>query len=190
MRGDNPIPGEHHFVAAYLAPKLFSMNKKVPCYINPDGTKGIRGDIVYYENNQHKLGIEAKLGKIHLTPNEFNQWIVSSDESKWPEIFAGIGETGIVIAPWGEFRETYIKTVRKRRKNWVPIKIEKNYGPIRSVDQILKDIDDGYKFVWSHEEKEWEGLEIKLTDHLVKISSEFFLDSTEEIELIKNELNT
>ena len=31
-----PTPGEHHFVSAYLVPKLFAINGKVPDYINPD----------------------------------------------------------------------------------------------------------------------------------------------------------
>ena len=40
---NRPCPGEHHFVSAYLVPKLFSINQRIPDYINPDGTKGILG---------------------------------------------------------------------------------------------------------------------------------------------------
>ena len=77
--GDNKSPGEHHFVAAYLVPKLFVINQLVPDYINPDGTKSITGDIVYFKNGSYRLGIEVKYGTIRLTKNEFNIWIVIED---------------------------------------------------------------------------------------------------------------
>ena len=57
---NRPCPGEHHFVSAYLVPKLFSINQRIPDYINPDGTKGIIGDIVYYQDHEHQFGIEVK----------------------------------------------------------------------------------------------------------------------------------
>ncbi|MBK9595448.1 MAG: hypothetical protein IPO57_08850 [Rhodocyclales bacterium] len=81
-----PCPGEHHFVSAYLVPRLFKLNQRVPDYINPDGTKGIIGDIVYYKDHEHQFGIEAKLSTIRLTRGEFNEWVVTTDPSRWPHI--------------------------------------------------------------------------------------------------------
>ena len=43
------IPGEHHFVAVYLLPKF----NKIPDFLNPDGTKGKCGDIVFEKDTQH-----------------------------------------------------------------------------------------------------------------------------------------
>ena len=99
-KGSNGVksPGEHHFVAAYLVPKLFGINQLVPDYINPDGTKGIMGDIVYFKNGNHHLGIEVKFETICLTKNEFNSWIVNEDTSQHPEIFIGIGTSGIIVS--------------------------------------------------------------------------------------------
>ena len=65
-------PGEHHFVSAYLIPKLFAINGIVPDYINPDGTKKIIGDVVYFRDGAHHFGIEVKFQTIRLTKNEFN----------------------------------------------------------------------------------------------------------------------
>jgi hypothetical protein len=127
-------PGEHHFVAAYLLPRLFSINKLVPDYINPDGTKGITGDIVYFKNGKHQLGIEVKYKTIRFTKNEFNSWIVREDSSKHPEIFISIGTTGIIILSWREFREAYLSSV----KISVPRPITEGYGPLKSVNALFQ----------------------------------------------------
>lgn len=82
-----PSPGEHHFVSIYLVPRLYRINKRVPDYVNPDGTKKVIGDVVYYKDHEHQLGIEVKLGTVRLTKNEFNTWIVNSDEVEWPHTF-------------------------------------------------------------------------------------------------------
>lgn len=126
-------PGEHHFVATYLTPKLFSINQLVPDYINPDGTKGITGDIVYFKNGSHHLGIEVKLGTVRLTKNEFNSWIVNEDTSKHPEIFIGIGTAGIIILFWHEFRETYLASAGIT----MPQPITKGYGPQKTVNTLF-----------------------------------------------------
>lgn len=125
-------PGEHHFVATYLMPKLFEINKLVPDYINPDGTKGITGDIVYFVNGIHHLGIEVKFGTIRLTKNEFNSWVVNEDTSSHPEVFIGIGTDGIVILSWHDFRRAYISAagIIKLRP------ITKGYGPQKSVNVL------------------------------------------------------
>ena len=68
-----PAPGEHHFVSAYLVPKLYSINGKVPDYINPDGTKSILGYVVYYQDGQHHFGI-------HLASCDCFR---SSSQSRW-----------------------------------------------------------------------------------------------------------
>ncbi len=82
----------------------FQLNQRVPDYINPDGTKGIIGDIVYYKDHEHQFGIEAKLGNIRLTKGEFNEWVVNTDTARWPHAFIGIGTLGIGLCSWAEFR--------------------------------------------------------------------------------------
>ena len=79
-------PGEHHFVSVYLVPKLYSIAKIVPDYVNPDGTKSILGDVVYYRDGKHAIGIEVKLGTIRLTAKEFNNWILNPNISEQPNI--------------------------------------------------------------------------------------------------------
>ena len=93
-----PIPGEHHFVAAYLAPKLISLNGRVPDYINPDGTKAILGDVVYYKDNKHHFGIEVKLETVRLTRREYNHWILGADEDNRPDVYIGIGSDGVCVS--------------------------------------------------------------------------------------------
>src|ERR1035437_8718534 len=101
LRGDRsapPTPGEHHFVCTYLVPRLFAINGKVPDFINPDGTKSILGDVVYYQDGRHHFGIEVKLGTVRLTKREFNEWIVSGDTNLWPNLFVGISSKGVALA--------------------------------------------------------------------------------------------
>ena len=132
----SPCPGEHHFVAAYLVPRLFLLKGKVPDYINPDGTKGIIGDVTYYEDGDHQFGIEVKLGTVRLTKGEFNAWIVLDDVDKWPHIYVGVGHTGITVCPWSEFRASYIRAVQAKTKGWQPEILEAGYGPMKNVDVL------------------------------------------------------
>ena len=132
-----PCPGEHHFVSAYLVPKLFSINRRVPDYINPDGTKGIIGDIVYYQDHEHHFGIEVKLGTVRLTKGEFNAWIVNTDTDKWPHLFIGIGTNGIALCSWGEFRDSYISSIQEKDPNWEPVILTDGYGPMKSMNVLL-----------------------------------------------------
>ena len=119
-REGRPVPGEHHFVSGYLIPRIFNIRGKVPEYINPDGTKSIIGDVVYYDAGKHQHGLEVKLGTIRLTSGEFNSWIASNESSNWPESFIGIGLKGIAICSWREFRDAYIELARAKKGNqWV-----------------------------------------------------------------------
>jgi hypothetical protein len=134
-------PGEHHFVAAYLLPRLFVINQIVPDYINPDGTKGITGDIVYFRNDVHYLGIEVKFGTVRLTKNEFNSWIVNEDTNQHPQIFIGIGTDGIIILSWHKFREAYLTLSGITN----PQPILNGYGPQKEVNVLFKSgNDEGY----------------------------------------------
>ena len=141
---NRPCPGEHHFVSAYLLPRLFSLNKRIPDYINPDGTKSIIGDVVYYKDHEHQFSIEAKLGTIRLTKSEFNEWIVSSDQSCWPHAFIAIGTKGIGFCSWEDFRTTYISSVREKNPTWSPAIIDGGYGPQKSVNLLLSKLPDKY----------------------------------------------
>lgn len=127
-------PGEHHFVAAYLLPRLYKINRLVPDYINPDGTKEITGDIVYFKNGNHHLGIEVKFGTVRLTKNEFNSWVVNEDLSRHPEIFIGIGTAGIVVLSWHVFRVDYLASAGIE----APKSITKGYGPQKSVNALFQ----------------------------------------------------
>lgn len=143
---NRPCPGEHHFVSAYLIPRLFQLNQRVPDYINPDGTKGIIGDVVYYKDHEHQFGIEAKLGTIRLTKGEFNEWIVNVDTSRWPHTFIGIGTAGMGLCSWAEFRAAYISAVAENNKDWVPISKSEGYGPMKSVNTLLPKLPNGKFF--------------------------------------------
>jgi len=132
-RGSLKAPGEHHFVAAYLLPRLLIVNQLVPDYINPDGRKEIAGDIVYFKNGDHHLGIEVKFGTIRLTKNEFNSWIVGEDSSEHPEVFIGIGTAGIIILSWHDFRKAYLASAHITVPKPVTV-----YGPQKSINVLFQ----------------------------------------------------
>ena len=163
---NRPCPGDHHFVSTYLIPRLFKLNKRVPDYINPDGTKGIVGDIVYYKDHEYQFGIEAKLGTIRLTKGEFNDWIVKTDSSRWPHIFIGIGVTGIGLCSWTEFRAAYISAVVEKNKGWVPNSISEGYGPMKSVNSLFPHLPNGKYFRKGANSKESIKLEITFIEAL------------------------
>lgn len=124
-------------MSAYLVPRLFKLNQRVPDYINPDGMKGIIGDVVYYKDHEHQFGIEVKLGSIRLTKGEFNNWIVNSDPSRWPHTFIGIGTAGIGLCSWSEFRDAYISAVADKNRDWEPSSLSVGYGPTKLVNTLL-----------------------------------------------------
>lgn len=152
-------PGEHHFVSAYFVPRLYEINSRIPDYINPDGTKGIIGDVVYYRDHEHQFGIEVKLGTIRLTKNEFNTWIVFEDHAEWPHIFLGIGTDGIGICPWEHFRMAYIRSVQAKDADWQTQAIESGYGPMKSVNTLLPYLDEQYVFSYCENAVEAANLE-------------------------------
>lgn len=161
---DRPCPGEHHFVSAYLVPRLLEhLNQRVPDYINPDGTKGIIGDVVYYKDNEHQFGIEVKLGTIQLTKGEFNEWIVKEDVSKWPHSFIGIGTSGIGVCSWAEFRAAYIASVKEKKINWSPETRANGYGPAKSINILFQKFPVGKFF-----EKATGHKEIELEDCFIQ----------------------
>ncbi|MCK5148317.1 hypothetical protein KAR48_16285 [bacterium] len=164
--GDKPCPGEHHFVSSYLVPRLFALNQRVPDYINPDGMKGIIGDVAYYKGQDYQLCIEVKLGTIRLTKREFNEWIVADDSSRLPHMFIGICLDGIVICSWNDFRLAYIKSVKKRNVKWEPKTIAKGYGPSKAVNLILEYLGKSKYFKKGDTLKESKELERKFIDAL------------------------
>jgi len=141
-----PLPGEHHFVAAYLVPRLFTVYDVVPDYINPDGTKSVTGDVVYRHGSADQVSIEVKLETIRLTKNEFNSGIVHSVASKRPSLFLGVGSKGLVLTTWANFSEMYVSSVRQSRPAWIPAEIESGYGPQKQVDAVFNLFADAHRF--------------------------------------------
>lgn len=112
--GDEILPGEHHFVAVYFAPKIWSITGEVPRYINPDGTKKLPGDLIYDKN---RISFEAKYNKIMFTRTQWESWF--NRGSKWkssmkvpaPSFFVGICESGMVIREWNDFTRDYLSMI-------------------------------------------------------------------------------
>ena len=142
----NKLPGEHHFVAAYLLPKLYQLNGVVPDYVNPDGTKGLIGDVVYFKDGSHRCGIEVKLGTIRLTRNEYNKWIVGDDKTCWPNVFLGVCSAGLILLSWPKFRALYISSVSTGTPAWSPAAIERGYGPFKSVNMLFAATNQSARF--------------------------------------------
>jgi hypothetical protein len=147
-RDSPPSPGEHHFVSTYLLPRLYELNGAIPDYVNPDGTKSIIGDVVYYRDEKHHFGIEVKLGTVRLTKREFNNWIVDDDRTCWPDVFIGVGKKGIALTSWSEFRNSYVaavvRTRARKKKPWSAQRIQGGYGPMKEVDELAKGL--GHEF--------------------------------------------
>ena len=162
----SPSPGEHHFVSAYLVPKLFAINSMVPDYINPDGTKFILGDVVYYKNSSHHFGIEVKSERISLSKREFDKWIVETDSRAWPNLFIGIDVTGITIATWKEFRHAYVAAVQDKKCNWSPRTISDECVPTKKVDLLIQHLAPEAHFRYSAIIGEASELETKFTETL------------------------
>ncbi|NJK92480.1 MAG: hypothetical protein HC904_12000 [Blastochloris sp.] len=145
-------PGEHHFVAAYLLPRLFNTLPIVPNYINPDGTKDIIGDVTYYQDDNHKFAIEVKMGTIRLTKNQFNKWIENPDQTQHPNLFIAVGTKGLCLLSWLKFVEYYKRAVQKRSGE--PPKIGKSgYGSFLGINELIKHVDDASRFETSQDPK-------------------------------------
>lgn len=134
-----PCPGEHHFVCAYLVPRLFQLSNRVPDNINPDGMKKAVGDVFYCDNGgNYTFGIEVKVNKIHLTRNEYNKWVVSRRKQNKPHLFIGICDKGICLCSWANFCTEYIGVIKGTRgERWCPEITEERYGPTTKVSRIF-----------------------------------------------------
>jgi hypothetical protein len=111
-------PGEHHFVATYLVPMLHKIPfLGVPDYVNPDGMKGIPGDIVYYDRNSKtpwrmKLRIEVKIGSLKFSRTEYNEWMTDeATANARPQVFIGISNQGLLIGDWDAFADRFKSVV-------------------------------------------------------------------------------
>lgn len=93
--------GEHHFCSIYLLNKF----NRIPRYINPDGTKNVSGDIVFYKNDDTKFSIEVKYEKIKFTKNQYNQWFV--DNSDKPDVLIALTDNYLFILEWKVFSKIY-----------------------------------------------------------------------------------
>lgn len=165
----NKLPGEHHFVSVYLVPLLYRLTKKVPDYVNPDGTKKLIGDVIYFESGHHRLGIEVKLGTVRLTPTEFNNWIVKEDRAAWPNVFLGVGSGGMLLLSWDTFRNSYIRSVGINRNQWILSPINNGYGPMKSVDLLCQNHASEGFFKYSADDRESVELEESFSDALSEL---------------------
>src|SRR5258708_4886917 len=110
-----------------------------PDYVNPDGTKKIIGDIVYYKDGQHHFGIEAKLKGIRLTAAEFNNWIYLSNSAKHPDVFVAVGTRGLILQAWSRFRAVY----RGLKQSLLPLNPlpPKRYAPQLGVNALISHLE-------------------------------------------------
>lgn len=147
-------PGEHHFVATYLLPRLNNLTDKIPYYVNPDGMKDAVGDVLYYRDtvpphpsDRRKVlaSIEVKFLDVRLTAKEFNKGIVARSSERWPTFFLGIGHSGLYVQGWRAFRNQYAEL---KYGGKIPKRELKagNYGLLTTVDRLLRD-GRGHKFV-------------------------------------------
>ncbi len=127
-------PGEHHFVATYLLPRLCGIMKSIPDYVNPDGMMRKIGDVIYYNNGEPELTIEVKFQYVKLTSAQYNSWIVDTDQNQYPDLFIGICSQGICLLSWADFRNLYLNMKEIRR----PQPINGGYGPQLSVNLIVE----------------------------------------------------
>ena len=116
-------PGEHHFCSIYLLNKF----NRLPDYINPDGTKKVPGDIVFYRRsgpsidvstiyspgyndsikNNDRFSIEVKYGEIFFTKTQFNMWFV--DNTDKPDFLIALTDNYLFIIEWDIFQKIYIE---------------------------------------------------------------------------------
>jgi hypothetical protein len=109
------VPGEHHFVAVYLLPRLIDI-LGIPHFVNPV-EKGFAEDVVYcsYPSGNPpipRLRIEVKWANMNkedsfdLTLPQ-RRSICKEDENDKPDLFVGVSRYGVVIMPWNTFGKIY-----------------------------------------------------------------------------------
>ena len=106
------IPGEHHFVAVYLLSKFH----RIPDYVNPDGTKGVCGDIVFENGGcKKRFSIEVKIGKTSFcfSKNETNSWFVYKT-GPFPNYLIALTQNYLFVIKWKKFSNFFIKANPKR----------------------------------------------------------------------------
>ncbi len=118
-------PGEHHFCSVYLLNKF----NRIPDFINPDGTKGVTGDIVFckrrgptitsqkikidnkklakdYKLKRHaEFSIEVKYKKIKFTKEQYNTWFVTEQDK--PDFLIALTDNYLFIIEWNLFEDIY-----------------------------------------------------------------------------------
>lgn len=112
-------PGEHHFCSIYLLNKF----NRLPDYINPDGTKQVPGDIVFYKRSEdndsikknNKFSIEVKYGEIFFTKTQFKMWFV--DKKDTPDFLIALTDNYLFIIEWNIFQEIYLAKKNRRTIN-------------------------------------------------------------------------
>jgi hypothetical protein len=202
VRGKGAVPGEHHFVALYLVPRLTGFSfLGVPHFVNPDGMKASAGDVVFCSYVPEKnicyvpttrLKIEVKLenpreGSIELTRLQYYHWIRQerrpedrgkpnlSAQPEQPDLFVGVSEHGVVVLPWAVFRDTFIKEVYP--KGLIDIQaIKGRPSPTgkfpMSCFDWAKDGSSPYYFRYSKKMEEWPELEASFLESLKHQCSE------------------
>ncbi len=202
MHGKGAVPGEHHFVALYLVPRLTSFSfLGVPHFVNPDGMKASVGDVVFcsyapekniYYVPTNRLKIEVKLenprdGFIELTRLQYYHWIRQerrpedkgkpnlSAQPEQPDLFVGVSEQGVVILPWATFRDIYIKQVYPKGLTDI-LKIKNRPSPTGKFSMSCFDWpNDGsssYYFGYSKKVEKWPKLESSFMESLRRQCSE------------------
>ena len=147
-----PTPGEHHFCSIYLLNKFY----RLPDYINPDGTKGITGDIVFYQRKgptisaqkttiqnkklalaaygltqNPKFTIEVKYGNIKFTKDQYNTWFKNDMEK--PDFLIALTENYLFIIEWKSFADIYSSCLYPSGHE-----IIKGYSKTISEDDLIK----------------------------------------------------
>ena len=192
VHGKGAVPGEHHFVALYLVPRLAGFSfLGVPHYVNPDGMKASAGDVVYYsyapEKNIYyvptpRLKIEVKLENpidrsIQLTRTQYYHWVRQewcpekkgtlnlSARPEQPDLFVGVSQHGVVILPWTTFRDTFIQVVYPKGLIDIPL-IKGRPSPTGAFPMSrfdwAKDSASPFYFSYSKKVEDWPQLEASL----------------------------
>jgi hypothetical protein len=163
----NIYPGEHHFVALYLAPKIYNIGKLIPDYVNPDGMKRLPGDLIYMSNMKNRLSIEVKFLKINFTKTQCNDWLLSSKYLK-PDYIVALGMNYLLIHRWELFNTQY-KHITFQNKNIEINKLDRGYTPIITVDDFCK-INKTSDYVFSLNDKY---VDIKIDEKISEIIKEY-----------------